>query len=112
MKRFLIILIILITCGCSSQSDNKLDIKKIMEENEYVIIDVRTREEYDEEHLVDAINIPYDEINEDIDINKDKIIFVYCRSGNRSNVAYNTLTNLGYIVYDLGAITNIDLPKE
>ena len=112
MKRFLIILIILITCGCSSQSDNKLDIKKIMEENEYVIIDVRTREEYDEEHLVDAINIPYDEINEDIEISKDTIIFVYCRSGNRSNVAYNTLINLGYTVYDLGAITNIDLPKE
>ena len=36
-----------------------------MEEN-YIIIDVRTKEEYVEEHIAGAINIPYDKIEEDI----------------------------------------------
>lgn len=107
-----IILLVLIAVCISACSSDKLDYKEIMKENEYVIIDVRTKEEYDESHIKDAINIPYDEINENIEIEKDKIIFVYCKSGNRSNIAYNTLNNLGYVVYDLGAFANIDLERE
>lgn len=83
-----------------------------MKEKEYVIVDVRTKEEYNESHIKDAINIPYDEIDENIEIDKDKVIFVYCKSGNRSGIAYNTLKSLGYTVYDLGAFNNIDLEKE
>ena len=97
-------------CGCGSS--NNYSIEKIMKENEHIIIDVRTKEEYDEEHIKDAINIPYDEINSESNIDKDKIIFVYCRSGNRSKQAYDELTKLGYKVYDLGAISSINLPKE
>ena len=109
MRKILFLLIGLLgISGCSSE----LDYKKIMEENEYVVIDVRTKDEYDEGHVVNSLNIPYDEINENIDISKDKIIFVYCRSGNRSSKAYSTLVNLGYTVYDLGAFQNIDLEKE
>ena len=106
-------IIVLIFCMlCISACGNKLDYKEIMKENDYVIIDVRTKEEYNESHIKDAINIPYDEIDENIEIEKDKVIFVYCKSGNRSNQAYNTLTNLGYEVYDLGSFENIDLEKE
>ena len=54
------------------------------------------------------------ELDDEIDdkISKNKVIFVYCKSGNRSKIAFNTLKNLGYEVYDLGAFTEIDLPKE
>ena len=110
MRKILIIVsFILILCGCNS---TKFDIQKLMSENEYTIIDVRTKEEYEEQHIVESINIPYDEIGKEINIDKEQILFVYCQSGNRSKIAFNKLTNLGYTVYDLGAISNIDLPKE
>lgn len=105
-------IIVLIFCMLCISACGKLDYKEIMKENDYVIIDVRTKEEYNESHIKDAINIPYDEIDENIEIEKDKVIFVYCKSGNRSGIAYNTLKNLGYTIYDLGAFANIDLEKE
>lgn len=108
MKKILILMMgLIMLVGCSNN-----DYKEIMANNEYVIIDVRTSEEYADGHIVDALNIPYDVIENEIDISKDIIIFVYCRSGNRSSIAYNTLKNLGYTVYDLGAYDNIDLEKE
>ncbi len=109
MKKIVIILIIIITvCGCSSK--DKLD--KIISENNYIIVDVRTEEEYNISHLKDSINIPYDEIDKSIKLDKNKIILVYCKSGTRSKIAYNNLTNLGYKVYDLGSYEEINLPKE
>ena len=112
MKRILIILVLcLIVCGCGNSS-KETDLEKLMKEKEYVIVDVRTKEEYETSHIVGAINIPYDEINESINLDKEKNIFVYCKSENRSSIAYNTLIGLGYTVYDLGAISEIDLPKE
>lgn len=105
-------------CGCDNKEEfinkqiNKDEIKDIMINSEYVIIDVRTEEEYNIGHLVDSINIPYDEIDKNIDIDKDRIIFVYCKSGNRSSIAFNMLKGLGYTVYDLGAYNDIELPKE
>ena len=62
-----------------------------------------------------AICIPNETISEDIINklpNKEQLILIYCRSGNRSNIAYQKLTNLGYTVYDLGALDSIDLEKE
>jgi len=110
MKKIVLFLVMcLLLVGCGKTKIQKY--KGIMSENDYVIIDVRTKEEYDDGHLVDAINIPYDEIDETIDINKEKIIFVYCKSGNRSKYAYEVLKNLGYTTYDLGAFQDIDLPK-
>lgn len=108
MKKLFLILMMFLIVGCG----NKIDIEKLMSENEYVIMDVRTEEEYNELHLVDSINIPYNEIDAILDIDKDKIIFVYCRTGNRSKVAYDKLVSLGYEVYDLGSIYSIDLLKE
>lgn len=106
------IIILILSLFCITACGDKLDYKEIMKENEYVIVDVRTKEEYEQSHIKDAINIPYDEIDETIDLEKNKIIFVYCKSGNRSGIAYNTLIDLGYTVYDLGAFANIDLDKE
>lgn len=111
MKKFLIIILVLFLTGCSD-INKKVDIEAIMNENEYIVIDVRTKDEYLESHIIDSINIPYDEIDKDINIDKKIVVFVYCRSGARSSIAFNTLTNLGYTVYDLGAFDSIDLPKE
>lgn len=119
MKKILIILILSLTiCGCDSKENSDVNytkdgqIEKIMSENKYIIVDVRTKEEYAEGHIIGAINIPYDEIDENSNLDKNKIIFVYCKSGNRSKTAFNILTNLGYNAYDLGAFSEIDLPKE
>lgn len=111
LKKILLILTLsLIICGCTGNKNN--EIKKLMTENEYIIIDVRTKEEYNESHIKEAINIPYNELDESDTFDKEKIIFVYCKSGNRSKIAYDTLKKLGYTVYDLGAFKEIDLPKE
>ena len=94
----------------NNKSNNKLD--KIISENNYIIVDVRTKEEYEASHLKNAINIPYDEIDETVELDKNKTILVYCKSGNRSKIAYDTLNKLGYTAYDLGAFSEIDMPRE
>lgn len=83
--------------------------KEIMDSEEKVtILDVRTKDEFDEGHIKGAILIPHDEIDEsisDIISEKDKKILVYCRSGNRSKVASKTLSELGYSnVMEFGGI--------
>lgn len=109
MKKLLLVMcLIFVLCGCNQNSD----INKLMSENEYVIIDVRTEEEYRDSHLVGAINLPYDEIDKSIEIDKDKLVFVYCMSGKRSDIAFKELNSLGYNAYNLGAFDEIDLPKE
>jgi len=110
MKKLLLVIMTLFLMGCAKTQEP--DIKTLMQENEYIIVDVRTESEYEELHIVDSINIPYDEIDENVNLEKDKIIFVYCKSGNRSGIAYNILSDLGYTVYDLGAFSSIKLPKE
>ena len=99
--------------GCSSEektTESTLD--RVLKENNYIVLDVRTKEEYETGHVKDSINIPYDEIDENVDLDKEKTIMVYCKSGKRSNIAYNTLKNLGYTVIDLGAYDTVTLEKE
>ena len=110
MKKIILLVITILLCGCVKTE--KTNYKEIMQKNDYLIIDVRTMEEYNTLHIVDAINIPLDSMDEKINISKDLIIFVYCKSGNRSSIAAEKLENLGYKVYDLGSIYDIDLPKE
>lgn len=120
MRRLIFLLLVFVMlCGCESNENlvekntlSAVDILETMNENEYIVIDVRTKDEYNTGHIVNAINIPYDEISENIEISKDKVLFVYCRSGKRSNIAYNTLKELGYEVYDLGSYDSLNLDKE
>ena len=76
------------------------EIVKIMEENEnYIILDVRTFEEYNEGHIPNAICIPNETIDKNVVEklpNKEQLILIYCRSGNRSKQATEKLLNLGY----------------
>lgn len=73
-----------------------------------VILDVRTAAEYAEGHIKGAINIPNEEIGADeiTDLpDKNQIIYVYCRSGNRSKQAAAKLVDLGYTnIIEIGGI--------
>lgn len=85
--------------------------KEIMDtEDDYVILDVRTQAEYDESHIPGAILIPHDTVAtaaEDALPDKDQLILVYCRSGNRSKQASQTLVDLGYTnVVEFGGINS------
>ncbi len=74
--------------------------RQIMDSEEsYIILDVRTQEEFDESHIPGATLLPLDSIEsmaESVLPDKDQLILVYCRSGNRSKQASELLTNLGY----------------
>ena len=130
MKRFSVILILIITCtailyGCTSGGENKMknsyeqitpaEAKEIMDDRDgYVILDVRTQEEFDEAHIDGAILIPDYEIAakaESILKDKNQLILVYCRSGRRSKLAADELVKLGYTnIKEFGGI--IDWPFE
>ena len=76
------------------------DIVQIMNENtNYIILDVRTYEEYKDGHIPNAICIPNEKIESNITrelTDKNQLILVYCRSGNRSKQAAEKLKRLGY----------------
>lgn len=68
-------------------------------ETDYVILDVRTEEEFAEGHIADAILIPDYAIKEKAESilpDKNQLILVYCRSGRRSKIAASELVSLGY----------------
>ena len=73
-----------------------------------IIMDVRTQGEYDEGHIRNAILLPDYEIKEKAETviaDKGKTIFVYCRTGIRSERASKELLEMGYThVYDFGGI--------
>jgi len=67
---------------------------------DFIILDVRTPEEFSEEHIENAINLNYysktfiDDLNT---LDKHKTYLVYCRSGNRSGKALSIMEELGYV---------------
>ena len=89
--------------------------KTIMDtEKDYIIIDARTKEEFAEGHIENAILIPEYEIKDRAVKelpDKEQLILVYCRSGRRSKIASEELVKLGYTnVKEFGGI--IDWPYE
>ena len=63
------------------------------------LIDVRTDSEWNRGYIETAIHIPLHRIMEEIEslmVNKDQMIYLYCRSGNRSGKAEKALQRLGY----------------
>ena len=85
--------------------------KALMKETEgYILLDVRTKEEYESGYIPGAINIPLSDINENVVSSlpdKSQMILVYCRSGNRSRQASDKLVNLGYAnIIEIGGINS------
>jgi rhodanese-related sulfurtransferase len=120
-------------CSCSANHSNNLSndkgtlskttyqkispeqAKNMMDEGKpYILLDVRTDEEYKEKRIDGAVLIPYDEIKDRAAIelpDKDVLILIYCRSGRRSAIAANEMIEMGYIhLYDFGGI--IDWPFD
>ena len=123
MKRILTIVLALmlgvcVFAGCSNDGYDKISAKeaKTMMDTKtnYVIVDVRRTDEFATGHIRNAINLP----NETIEFyaeqklpNKDQLILVYCRSGNRSKKACEKLVELGYTnLKEFGGI--IDWPYD
>ena len=82
---------------------------KLAKKDNFVLLDVRTPEEFAEGHIGGAVLLPYDQVEQkatDILPVKDKSIIVYCRSGRRSAIAAESLRGLGYKdVKDFGGIS-------
>ena len=121
---FLLLAVMLLTaCGQDKENDQGAvyvnitaeEAKEIMDSEEgYIILDVRTREEYDQGHIPGATQISHEEIAEKAEkvlTDKDQLILVYCRSGRRSKIAAEALVELGYTnIKEFGGI--IDWPYE
>ena len=123
MKKILpIFLAALLLAGCAAPVEEityrqvNMDeaITMMEEESGYIILDVRTPEEFAEKHIPGAINVANETIGTD-EIpelpDKDQLILVYCRSGNRSKQASEKLVALGYTnIVEFGGIN--DWPGE
>ena len=127
MKKWslLILGLLLLLTACSSPTKNNQEMvflnitaeeaRKLMDsEKDRIILDVRSREEYDQGHIPGAILIPNTEIEvkaADLLPDKDQLILVYCRSGRRSKLAAQSLADLGYTnIREFGGI--LDWPYE
>lgn len=104
---------LLAACGASSKPSYRQitadeAARMMQEETDFVLLDVRTQEEYASGHIPGAICIPNETIgSEEIPElpDKDQLILVYCRSGNRSKQASQKLAEQGYTnVVEFGGI--------
>ena len=124
-KLILLLLAVMMLTACGQDKENNQgavyvnitaeEAKQIMDSEEgYIILDVRTQEEYDQGHIPGAIVIPHEEIADKAEealTDKDQLILVYCRSGRRSKIAAEALVELGYTnIKEFGGI--LDWPYE
>ena len=102
MSRLLLIFLFLtISCNFLTQEINFISSSDLneLEEVEYILIDVRTTDEYQSGFIQNAINIDYysEMFNSDIlSFEKDSKIILYCRTNNRSAKSANLLLDNGY----------------
>jgi rhodanese-related sulfurtransferase len=92
-------------------------IKKNLKNKNFVILDVRTPEEYAEGHLANASNIDFkgsDFAEKVIKLDKSKTYLVYCRSGHRSASAIEIMKTQSFLtLYNLdGGITQWTMDKN
>ena len=119
MKKIIPVLMSLMLLGGCGAGEEKPGYRQInaeeaaamMEkESGYVILDVRTAQEYRDRHIPGAINVANEDIGtEEIPElpDKDQLILVYCRSGNRSKQASEKLVKLGYTnIVEFGGINS------
>ena len=113
------LLSLLLLAGCAAPAEQEPSYLQIStdeaiammeEKNNYIILDVRTPEEFADKHIPDAINIPNESIGTEEILalpDKEQLILVYCRSGNRSKQASQKLAALGYTnIAEFGGIND------
>ncbi len=122
MKYIPILLSLLLLVGCAAKPAEAsyrqigMDeaISMMAEEENYIILDVRRADEFADGHIPGAINVANEDIGtEEIPElpDKDQLILIYCRSGNRSKQASQKLADLGYTnIVEFGGIN--DWPGE
>lgn len=120
-------LTVIFTVGCGAQEpssdEEKItegtvqvisgeEAKKMMDEEEVTIVDVRTKEEFLEAHIEGAVLLTLDTISEkaeEVLSDKNATYLIYCRSGSRSSQAAKELVSMGYQnIYDFGGIIDWD----
>lgn len=87
----------------------------IKAKNIFIVYFVRNSEEYKKFHIRNAVNIPIENIKEEMlgYCNKDKSIYVYCQSGKNSKKAAKIISELGYKnVFDIGGIEEYNQIKK
>lgn len=122
-KLFPLFLSLLLLTGCAAPAGQSPAYRQITmaqavemmaQESNYLILDVRTTEEFAQGHIPGAINIPNETISDtepSLLPDKAQLILVYCRSGNRSKQASEKLAALGYTnIVEFGGIN--DWPGE
>jgi len=122
MKRIILVVFLFASAGilngCEGRSTENgyrkitsKQAKAIMDDGKpYILLDVRTKSEYEAQHINGALLIPNNEITARAKTelpDKNARILIYCRSGNRSASAARALISLGYTdVKDFGGIMN------
>ena len=119
MKRIgilcLVVMTILLTgCGKTVEENQYRQIsqeeaKRMMDNQEVIILDVREQSEFDAGHIPEAVLLPVGSITESsaaaVIPQKDSVVLVYCCSGNRSKTASQALVDIGYTgIYEFGGI--------
>ena len=116
----LLVVVLLVSCSRKSTPQengaensyrriSQEEAKTMMDEQDVIILDVREQSEYDGGHIAGAVLLPVGSIDEesaaDVIPEKDSVVLVYCRSGNRSKTASQALADLGYInIYEFGGV--------
>ena len=117
MKKFLLLIILTLTLsGCdtaagSYQHLTPEDAAKVMEtEKNFIILDVRTQDEYDKKHIPNAVLLPIEELrkgNFELLPDKKQKILIYCWTGRRAEDSAKILAEHGYKnVYEFGGLVD------
>jgi len=109
---FMLLIGVSTACTAKQPAQVKLDVQQAVEKmnksKKFIIVDVRTAKEYYDGHVENAVLMPMQEMDtmaEKIQPNKKQTIFLYCRTGRRSNIVAQKLIESGYkSVYDIGGV--------